>query len=101
MNLLHVVPGSLRSNDSVYRAWKSIRNVLVGAALVSIGSAGAQQEPSGSPIPNAESDKRSILLTIFLRHDQSKPLDEITSEVSRQAYCNAFAPAGIQVAFCY
>jgi hypothetical protein len=101
MNLLHVVPGSLRSNDSVYRAWKSIRSVLVVAALLSIGSAGAQQEPSGSPIPNAESDKGSILLTIFLRHDQSKPLDEINSELRRQGYYKAFPPAGIEVVSWY
>jgi hypothetical protein len=101
MNLLHVVPGSLRSNDSVYRAWKSIRSVLVVAALLSIGSADAQQEPSGSPIPNAESDKGSILLTIFLRHDQSKPLDEINSELRRQGYYKAFPPAGIEVVSWY
>jgi hypothetical protein len=101
MNLLHVVRGSLRSNDSVYRAWKSIRNVLVVAALLSIGSAGAQQEPSASPIPNLESDKGSILLTIFLRHDQSKPLDEINSELRRQGYYKAFPPAGIEVVSWY
>jgi hypothetical protein len=101
MNLLHVVRGSLRSNDSVYRAWKSIRNVLVVAALLSIGSAGAQQEPSASPNPNVESDKGSILLTIFLRHDQSKPLDEINSELRRQGYYKAFPPAGIEVVSWY
>src|SRR5258708_8848298 len=101
MNLLTVVPGYLRSNDSVYRAWKSIRNVLVVAALVSIGSAGAQQEPSASPIPNAESDKGSILLTNVLRHDQSKPLDEINSELRRQGYYKAFPPAGIEVVSWY
>jgi hypothetical protein len=101
MNLLHVVPGSLRSNDSVYRAWKSTRNVLVMAALLSIGSAGAQQEPSNSSIPNVESDKGSILLTIFLRHDQSKPLDEINSELRRQGYYKAFPPAGIEVVSWY
>jgi hypothetical protein len=101
MNLLHVVRKSLRSNDSVYRAWKSIRNVLVVAALLSIGSAGAQQEPSASPIPNLESDKGSILLTIFLRHDQSKPLDEINSELRRQGYYKAFPPAGIEVVSWY
>jgi hypothetical protein len=101
MNLLHVVRGSLRSNDSVYRAWKSIRNVLVVAALLSIGSAGAQQEPSASPIPNVESDKGSILLTIFLHHDESKPLDEINSELRRQGYYKAFPPAGIEVVSWY
>ena len=101
MNLLHLVFGSLRSNDSVHRVWKSIRNLLVIAALLSIGSAGAQQEPSASPVPNAGPDKGSILLTIFLRHDQSKPLDEINSELRRQGYYKAFPPAGIEVVSWY
>jgi hypothetical protein len=101
MNLLHVVLGSLRSNDSVHRVWKSIRNVLVIAGLLSIGSAGAQQEPSASPIPNAGTNKGSILLTIFLRHDQSKSLDEINSELRRQGYYKAFPPAGIEVVSWY
>jgi hypothetical protein len=101
MNLLHVVLGSLGSIDSAHRAWKSIRKLLVIATLLSIGSAGAQQEPSASPIPNAGTDKGSILLTIFLRHDQSKPLDEINSELRQQGYYKAFPPAGIEVVSWY
>ena len=101
MNLLHAVLGSFRSNDCVHRVWKSIHSLLVIAALLSIGSAGAQQEPSASPIPNAGTDKGSILLTIFLRHDQSKSLDEINSELRRQGYYKAFPPAGIDVVSWY
>jgi hypothetical protein len=101
MNLLLPLHRVLRSNHNVHRIGKSIRNVLVVAALLSLGSAGAQQEPSASPIPNAESDKGSILLTIFLRHDQSKPLDEINSELRRQGYYKAFPPAGIEVVSWY
>jgi hypothetical protein len=101
MNVLHAFPGSLRSDDSLHRVWKSVRNLLVIAALLSIGSAGAQQEPAASPIPNAGTDKGSILLTIFLRHDQSKPLDEINSELRQQGYYKAFPPAGIEVVSWY
>jgi hypothetical protein len=69
--------------------------------LLSIGSAGAQQEPSASPVPNLESNKGSILLTIFLRHDQSKPLDEINGELRKQGYYKAFPPPGIEVVSWY
>jgi hypothetical protein len=101
MNLLHVVHRAF-SNLTAHRLWKLTRNGLVVAALVSIGSTGAQQEaPSASPIPNVESNKGSILLTIFLRHDQSKPLDEINSELRRQGYYKAFPPAGIEVVSWY
>ncbi|MBV9876699.1 MAG: hypothetical protein JO025_18355 [Verrucomicrobia bacterium] len=78
-----------------------MRYVLFFVAFLSIGSAGAQQEPSASPIPNAESEKGSILLTVFLRHDQSKPLDEINSELRKQGYYKAFPPPGIEVVSWY
>jgi hypothetical protein len=101
MNLLHIIHRAF-SDLTAQPLWKLTRNGLVVAALVSIGSTGAQQEaPSASPIPNAEPNKGSILLTIFLRHDQSKPLDEINSELRRQGYYKAFPPAGIEVVSWY
>ena len=81
--------------------WKLVRNVLIFVAFLSIGSAGAQQEPSASPIPNVATEKGSILLTIFLRHDQSKPLDEINAELRQQGYYKAFPPVGIEVVSWY
>lgn len=74
---------------------------MVAAVLIVVGPAGAQQPPSTSPSVTAETDKGSILLTIFLRHDQSKPLDEINSELRRQGYYKAFPPAGIEVVSWY
>ncbi|MBV9733568.1 MAG: hypothetical protein JO275_12380, partial [Verrucomicrobia bacterium] len=66
MNLLHVTRKLLGSAANIHHVWKLTRNALIIATLLSIGPAGAQQAPSASPIPNAESDKGSILLTVFL-----------------------------------
>jgi hypothetical protein len=101
MNLLHVTQKLLGSGVNTHRVWKLTRNLLIVATLLSIGPAGAQQAPSASPIPNAESDKGSILLTVFLRHDQSKPLDQINAELRQQGYYKAFPPAGIEVVSWY
>jgi hypothetical protein len=100
MNLFHLKHTFLPSGKAC-PVWKLARNALIFAAFLSIGSAGAQQEPSGSPIPDAETEKGSILLTIFLRHDQSKPLDEINSELRKQGYYKAFPPPGIEVVSWY
>ena len=100
MNLLHVTQKLLGSGVNT-QVGKLTRNVLIVAMLLSIGSAGAQQAPSAAPIPNAESDKGSILLTVFLRHDQSKPLDQINAELRQQGYYKAFPPAGIEVVSWY
>ena len=46
-----------------------------------------------------ESD--AFLLTIFLRHDQSKPLEEINEQLKRQDYFKKFPPPGIEVVSWY
>ena len=43
----------------------------------------------------------TILLTIFLRHDQSKPLDQINAQLREQGYYKKFPPSGIEVASWY
>ena len=44
---------------------------------------------------------RTLVLTIFLRHDESKPLPEISDELRVQGFCRAFLPPGIEVVSWY
>ncbi len=46
-------------------------------------------------------DDGTFLLTIFLRHDESKPLPEINAELQRQGYFKAFPPDGVEVVSWY
>jgi hypothetical protein len=39
----------------------------------------------------------AVLLTVFLKHDQSKPLAAINAELAKQGFYKAFPPAGIEV----
>ena len=48
-----------------------------------------------------EAKDDTILLTIFLRHDQSKPLDQINEQLRQQGYYKKFPPPGIEVASWY
>jgi len=41
--------------------------------------------PASAQTP-ADSNKGTILLTIFLRHDQSKTLDEINAQLQKNRY---------------
>lgn len=43
----------------------------------------------------------AILLTIFLRHDQSKNLDEIQAQLNRNGFYKAFPPEGVEVVSWY
>ena len=61
-------------------------------ALVALlgGPATAQQQPAGT-----------FLLTVFLKHDQSKPLDQINEQLRAQKYYESFPPDGIEVVSWY
>jgi hypothetical protein len=70
-------------------------SVLLGSAFIAVlliaGASARAQE--------AKDD--TILLTIFLRHDQSKPLDQINAQLRQQDYYKKFPPPGIEVASWY
>jgi hypothetical protein len=52
---------------------------------------------SGDP----SESKGMFLLTIFLKHDQSKPLEQINAQLRQQGFYKAFPPPGIEVASWY
>jgi hypothetical protein len=45
--------------------------------------------------------KGTFLLTVFLKHDQSKPLGQINAELRQQGFYKAFPPPGIEVVSWY
>ena len=73
-----------------------IARAFAAIALVfALGSApaSAQQPPS----PNAG----VMMLTVFLRHDQSKTVEEINQQLESQGYYAAFPPAGVEIVSWY
>src|SRR5271166_4066663 len=88
-------------------AAKTDRAARLGAiAIVPIliavaGGASAQMSappPDGSAVATADD---AILLTIFLKHDQSRPLGELNAQLARQGFYKAFPPPGIGVVSWY
>jgi hypothetical protein len=67
--------------------------VLCVAAVLVGGSVAAEaQSPSIPPLP-----KDYVLLTIFLKHDQSKSLSEINSILKDRNWMRDFPPPGVEV----
>ena len=72
---------------------------LVGVLALNPG-AGAQS--TASPAENAApTSDNAVMLTIFLKHDQSRPLSELNAQLDKQGYYKAFPPAGIEVVSWY
>lgn len=70
---------------------------LFVSALAASGAAGAQNvaaPPAGSAVATPDN---AILLTIFLKHDQSRPLAELNAQLAKQGFYKAFPPQGVEV----
>ncbi len=74
---------------------------LAGALAFSSGVA-AQTAPAPAPAENAApTADNAVMLTVFLKHDQSRPLSELNAQLERQGFYKAFPPAGIEVVSWY
>jgi hypothetical protein len=70
--------------------------VALAAAMLLASDAGAQQAS-----PPSSDAKGTFLLTIFLKHDQSKPLEQINAQLKQQGFYKAFPPDGVEVVSWY
>ncbi len=72
--------------------------VLVACAVTVLpGPAHAQQvAPPSAGTATATADN-AMLLTVFLKHDQSRPLAALNEQLARQGFYKAFPPPGIEV----
>jgi hypothetical protein len=43
----------------------------------------------------------AVMITVFLKHDQSRPLPELNAQLEKQGYYKAFPPAGVEVVSWY
>jgi hypothetical protein len=81
------------------RRW--IRALSCAAMLCVMLPAMAQSDATPPP-PNATpAGDGTFLLTIFLKHDQSKTLPKINEQLKEQGFFKAFPPPGVQVVSWY
>jgi hypothetical protein len=73
------------------------RAALCAAALAVAAAALLVHRASAQPAPPAP----SMLLTIFLRHDQSRPLPELNAQLEKNGWYQKFPPAGTEVVSWY
>lgn len=81
------------------------RYLMAAAALAGVltfsSAAGAQTAAAPSENAAAPTSDNAILLTIFLKHDQSRPLSELNAQLEKQGFYKAFPPPGVEVVSWY
>ena len=79
------------------RSARRLASLLLVAACLSWSGAVAQTVAAPQAGSAAATADNAVLLTIFLRHDQSRPLSELNAQLAKQGFYKAFPPPGIEV----
>lgn len=85
-----------RGRNGRNRSWMTI--AALTAALLFGAGAQAQTPPTSTAAPTADD---AVMITIFLKHDQSRPLSELNAQLERQGFYKAFPPEGVEVVSWY
>jgi hypothetical protein len=80
------------------------KSLIAVAAITGVlsfnSSAGAQTTPAPAETAAPTADN-GVMLTIFLKHDQSRPLRELNAQLAKQGFYKAFPPPGVEVVSWY
>ena len=72
--------------------------VLVSVSMFNSNTPAQTTAPQPAATPTADN---AIMLTVFLKHDQSRPLGELNAQLDKQGFYKAFPPDGIEVVSWY
>lgn len=71
---------------------------LMGAYMLTSPAMAQTAPPAGNAAPTADN---AVLLTVFFKHDQSRPLSELNAQLDKQGFRKAFPPDGVEVVSWY
>src|SRR5262249_19047935 len=74
--------------------------VMASALLLDTGATAQTPTPAPTAAAPATPDN-AVMLTIFLKHDQSRPLGELNAQLEKQGFYKAFPPEGVEVVSWY
>jgi len=72
---------------------------MLAALIAYAAAAGPAAAQVGAPAAGSAvaTPDNEILLTIFLKHDESRPLGELNAQLEKQGFYKAFPPKGMEV----
>jgi hypothetical protein len=69
---------------------------VLAAALMINSDGGAQTADKAMPTPD-----NAIMITVFLKHDESRTVGELNAQLEKQGYYKQFPPPGVEVVSWY
>ncbi len=81
---------------------KLLLAALMVASAAMLNAATLAQTPSPTPAPAATpTPDNAVMLTIFFKHDETRPLGELNAQLEKQGFYKAFPPEGVEVVSWY
>ena len=79
------------------------RKLAAAAAIIALlaGAPPLMPRPAEAQSAAPAAPSNAILLTIFLRHDQTKTLDEINDHLKKTGWYDKFPPEGVEIVSWY
>jgi hypothetical protein len=72
----------------------AMATAILASGFTASALAQAASTPSESATPTPDN---AIMLTIFLKHDETRPLAELNAQLEKQGFYKAFPPPGVEV----
>src|SRR6202158_5175221 len=79
----------------------SLMAITALAGVLALGPGAAAKTPAAPAENAAPTADNAMMLTIFFKHDQSRPLSELNAQLERQGFYKAFPPPGVEVVSWY
>jgi hypothetical protein len=70
--------------------------LVLAASALTLNSNTIAQTVAPAPTPD-----NAVMLTIFFKHDETRPLGELNAELEKQGFYKAFPPDGVEVVSWY
>jgi hypothetical protein len=100
----------IRSQELTYGGTKSMSAtvlrsfaVVLACLTAPIAAIPAQAQTASEPSTGSAgaTADNAILLTVFFRHDQSRPLGDLNAQLAKQGFYKQFPPPGVEVVSWY
>ena len=79
---------------------KAVLTALAVLALTAIGGSDSGAQTAAGENATLTADN-AVMITVFLKHDQSRPLGELNAQLEKQGFYKAFPPPGVEVVSWY
>ena len=78
-----------------------MRRVVIVLTALALTAAMANSDSIAQTTPGesvaAPTPDNAVMITVFLKHDQSRPLGELNAQLEKQGFYKAFPPPGVEV----